>query len=98
MSNVEKVSCSGRNIEDRHTHYELHTYIGPTPATIEIPGYVSDAFRETYGRDITNFGKLVFCDLDFLRNDQLVKECQNPFRPTSHLKAIVQSIGQINVE
>ncbi len=35
----------GSFIRDIHTHYEVHVNVGPYPATVEIPGYVAEAFK-----------------------------------------------------
>ncbi len=87
----------GRSLQDKHTHYEMHGHIGPLLATVEIPGYVADAFEAIYGKRIEHFDGITIT-ADFFRNDQLVAECQNPYRPSSHLKGVIRSDSAISID
>ncbi len=93
---IGSITCLGEHVRDRHTHYELHGHVGPFPATIEIPGYVADAFREKYGKPIEQSGRITVT-ADFLRNDQLIAECQNPYRSASHLTGSIRSDSDISI-
>ena len=91
------ITCLEEHIRDRHTHYEVHGHIGSFTATVEIPGYVADAFEKKYGKPIEKSGKITITT-DFIGNDQLVAECQNLYRSPSHLKGIIRSIDAICVD
>ncbi len=93
---TEQAEFRGTSIKDRHTHYEVHAHIGPEPVSVEIPGYVADDFKEKYEIEITKAGDLRIAG-EFVRNDQLVAECQDPFRSPSYRKAVVKDINDISV-
>ncbi len=93
---IEQVTCAGSSIKDAHTHYELHAHIGPELVTVEIPGYVADAFREKYRMEITEAKRLVLSG-EFARNDELVAECQNPYRTKNHRKATITSLDEVSI-
>lgn len=94
---IERVVGSGKNIKDKHTHYELTVFVGPSSATVTIGGHIADAFREKYGIKITDAERF-YLKLPFIRNDQRVQECQDPFKLPGHLMASVYSIDEISVE
>ena len=47
-----KVEISGAGIVDKHTHYEVHPFIGPERATIIIRGDIATDFQKKYGLPI----------------------------------------------
>jgi hypothetical protein len=94
---TNKVSCSGINMTDKHTHYELCAYIGPSPITITIPGYIEKEFREKYGYPISECKRFSVM-AEFIRNDQKVEECRDQFKPPGHLMTSLTSLDQIIVE
>ena len=87
----------GKNIVEKHTHYEAYPFIGPLRSTLIIRGDVVDDFREKYGLAITEAERLTVT-ADFLRNDQKVKECQNPFKAGDYLFGTIASIDDIVYE
>ena len=92
---LETISFSGKNMRDRHTHYEVSTYIGPSPATVIIQGHVPFEFERRYGRPIRECTLSV--SIDFIRNDQRVAECQDPFKPAGHQTGLISSLDQITL-
>ena len=45
---IEQVLCNGKNMVDKHTHYELTVFIGPSSATVTIGGHIEVDFKEKY--------------------------------------------------
>ena len=91
---VHKVEISGAGIVDKHTHYETHPFVGPERATIIIRGDVAADFQKKYGLPITEAERFQ-ATVDLGRNDQRVRECQDVFKPASHLMGSIYSLDDI---
>jgi len=89
-----QVEISGKNIRDRHTHYEASLHIGPEPATLIINGAVASDFQKKYGRPMGTYDALQVTT-SFIRNEQMIPECRDPFRSPSHLFGRVASLEDI---
>ena|GEM_PF-2560094 len=91
----EPVKILGRNVVDKHTHYEASTHVRTRSATVVIPGYVAQEFAARYKEQITERD----CEIrvEFIRNDQRLRECQNPFQAPGHLYATLRSLDEIVV-
>ncbi|MBI4152185.1 hypothetical protein HY495_00610 [Candidatus Woesearchaeota archaeon] len=87
----------GKNIVEKHTHYEAYLSIGPERATLIMRGDVADAFEERYGLAITQAERLTVT-ANFLRNEQRVEECQDPFKAGDYLFGTIASIDDIIYE
>jgi len=94
----ETIKCAGAHIQDKHTHYELYTHLGPYPLTVIIPGYVADDFQAKYGKPMQAFGEISFSVEYSLRNDELVPECRDPYKPAAHRRTTINSVGQVKIE
>ena len=93
---VEKLTIYGKGITDKHTHYEAYPFVGPERATITIRGDIAHEFQRKYGHPIQQ------CDcfeveVDLHRNDQRVKECQNPFKSPARMTGSINSLDDIVV-
>ncbi|MBI4174709.1 MAG: hypothetical protein HY517_03615 [Candidatus Aenigmarchaeota archaeon] len=94
---IRTVRVDGKNIVDKHTHYEAHTNIGPYMATVQIPGHVAIEFREKYGRDLTSEGALSLT-VGFVPESELDSECRDVFRSGFHRRATVRELAEISAE
>jgi len=94
MTQTHTLKIIGRNIQDKHTHYEAHSYIGPAQATIIIRGDIATDFQNKYQQPITQADAFQVT-LELGRNDHRVKECQDPFKIGSHLIGSIDSIDSI---
>lgn len=45
---THKVSISGKQIRDKHTHYEAHPFVGSEQVTVIIRGDTAEEFRARY--------------------------------------------------
>ncbi|MBS3169724.1 hypothetical protein J4210_04525 [Candidatus Woesearchaeota archaeon] len=88
------VNISGKNIVEKHTHYEAYPFIGPLRSTLIIRGEIADAFEQRYGLAIITAERLTIT-ADFLRNDQKIKECQDPFKAGDYLFGTIASIDDV---
>ena len=88
------VNISGKNIAEKHTHYEAYPFIGPLRSTLIIRGEIADAFEQRYGLAIITAERLTIT-ADFLRNDQKIKECQDPFKAGDYLFGTIASIDDV---
>jgi len=89
-----KLKIYGTSMEDKHTHYEAHPFVGPERVTVIIRRDIAVDFQKKYGLPITKaeqFQATVYLG----RNDQRVKECQDVFRPGSPLMGAIKSIDDI---
>lgn len=89
-----KIEIVGAGIVDKHTHYEAYPFISSERATVIISGGIATQFQEEYGLPITEAGRLQIT-VDVGRNDQRVKECQDAFKPASHLMGAVHSLDDV---
>ena len=89
-----KVEISGAGIVDKHTHYEAHPFVGPERATVIIRGDIATDFQKRYGLPIIEAEKFQ-ASVDLGRNDQRVRECQDVFKPASHLMGSIGSLDDI---
>lgn len=85
---------AGAEIVDKETHYEAYPFVGPEMATVVLRIDIATGFQKRYGIPITEANKLQI-SVDLGRNDQRVKECQDGFKPASHLMGIVYSLEDI---
>ncbi len=92
---TENVSLQGQHLQDKHTHYEASTFIGPDNATVIIRGDVAADFKRQYGIPITKADSFN-AEVDFTRNSQRVSS--NHFRPGSHLTGSIGSLDDIKYE
>ena len=88
------VEITGAGIVDKHTHYEAYPFVGVEKNTVIIRGDIATEFQRRYGLHIRNAGRIQV-SVDLRRNDQLVKECQDPFRSGSYLNGAVNSLEDI---
>ena len=89
-----QIEIVGEQVIDKHTHYEAYLFIGSERATIIIRGDIVRGFQEKYGIPITKTEKFNV-DVDFGRNGQRVKECQNVYVSASHLIGAIGSLEDI---
>ena len=89
-----KVEISGAGIVDKHTDYEAHPFVGPERVTVIIRGDIATDFQEKYGLPITKAERFQ-ASVDLGRNDQRVRECQDVFKPVSHLMGSIGSLDDI---
>lgn len=89
-----EVEICGRFIVDKHTHYQVGCSVGHREATIIISGDVAHEFVSKYNCPITSAEKFKV-QIDFCRNDERVQECQDVYKPGSHLMGAVRSIEDI---
>ena len=88
------VEIARTGIVDKHTHYEAHPFIGQQRVTVIIRGDIATGFREKYGIPLAQAERLQLT-VNLGRNDQRVGECQDLFRPASHLMGAVNSLDDI---
>ncbi len=88
------VEITGAGIVDKYTHYEAYPFIGPERVTVIIRGDIATQFRKKYGFEIIKADRLDV-SVDLGRNDQRIRECQDSFRPASHLMGAVDSLEDI---
>ena len=91
---MEEVTFSGKEIQDKHTHYEVPVYVGSSLATVRINGNVAAEFEKKYDISIRDAQEMS-AQVEFTRNDGLVKVCQDPFKPDSHQTGRINSIDNI---
>jgi len=66
-------------------------------AAVIIRGDIAEGFQKKCGLPITEAGRFqVYIDLG--RNDQRVKECQDAFKPASHLMRAIGSLDDITYQ
>jgi hypothetical protein len=90
----EQVEIFGNRIVDKRTHYEAYPSIGSETAKVIIRGDVVAAFQKRYRLPITEAGKMEV-RVDLGRNDQRIRECQDPFRPALRLVGSICSLEDI---
>ena len=89
---TETVSISGKNIHNKHTHYEALTYVGPEQVTVILRGDIFADFQKKYGSPMTAYEKLNVT-AHFLKNSGRV--AKDPSRLPSRLFGTVESIDDI---
>jgi len=92
---IETITITGKQIRDEHTHYEFITHVGPYSATVIIRGDLASDFSKKYGKNILE--SEFQAEVDFIRNDQKIKECQDPFKLGSHHYGRIGSIDDITL-
>lgn len=90
------ISFFGRDLRDKHTHYEVYPYVGPFQTTVIIPGYITADFKQRYAGSIGEYTLTV--RLEFLRQSELVEECRDPFKRSDHLRATIRDLEGVLVE
>ena len=90
------VKISGSGIEDKHTHYEAHPFVGPDRTTVIIREDIIAGFKEKYGIPIIECERFEV-EVDFIHNSQRVKECQYVFKPQNHLVGSIDSLDDVVV-
>ena len=88
------VEITGRGIVDKHTHYEAYPSVGLQRATVLIRGDIATGFQKKYAISITR-AKKIWVMVDLTANDQRVKECQDIFKPASHLMGSIDSLDDV---
>lgn len=94
------VECSGKSVVDKHTHFELYVTSGIGSVTVIINGSIADDFHKSFKQGILNCERF-FIKVkrqDILRNDELVKGCQNVFRSSSALSTRIYDVEQFIVD
>ena len=89
------ISVYGNGIRDKHTHYETRGHVGPTPYTLTIRGDIAEEFKKVHGRNITDKDIHFKVPVSFGRNDELVAECQDPYKLGPHFIGTLDSIDDI---
>jgi len=91
---VEKVTIDGNGIRDKHTHYEGYPFVGNSMATVIIRGDIAEDFRKKYGCAIWQCHSFE-AEVSFHRNEERLKECQDPFLSPKHIMGSIDSLDDI---
>ncbi|MBS3175399.1 hypothetical protein J4440_05970 [Candidatus Woesearchaeota archaeon] len=89
MINAE-ITFYGKQIKQKHIHYEYYPTVDSNSATVIIRGDVASDFSKKYKSGITetNFN----ANVEFTRNGDRIKECQDIFKSQEYL------IGYLSLE
>ncbi len=87
------VSFSGEHIQDKHTHYEVHPYVGSMQTTLIILGNIPLEFKNKYGHNLKDCK--IIAKIEYVPNSERVQECQDVFRSTGHLIGTLRSLDDI---
>lgn len=93
----EIVACRGKQIQDKHTHYELTVYLDSSPsspATVIIRPDIAKDFQKKYDKPIQEC-ELFAAEVDFGRNDERIKECQYHYLPRDRMIGSIHSIDDV---
>ena len=93
MANYQ-VSINGIDIVYKNTHYETYPNVGITGATLMIRWDIYRCFKSKFGYSM-NEAENIRINADFIPNSQRVRECQDPYKPGSHLIGTVFSLEDI---
>ncbi|MDP3728561.1 MAG: hypothetical protein Q8R18_03860 [bacterium] len=91
-----RITFSGSNIVDKHTHDEVYPFVGSEKTTVIIPGYIYDYFKKKYNGQLRDYKITV--DIEYIPNGERVEGCQSIYKGSRYLIGTLCSLDGMLIE